>query len=94
MIEQAGVQLQHIPGGCTGMCQPVDVGINKPFKCCMHGKWQEWLIHEGIQNENRTKSTGREEIAHWIIESIGRLDERKVKRAWRPSEMSYFPDDL
>jgi DDE superfamily endonuclease len=31
-IQDLGVEFQHIPGGCTGLTQPVDVGINKPLK--------------------------------------------------------------
>ena len=31
-IKELGVEVQHIPGGCTSLCQPVDVGFNKPFK--------------------------------------------------------------
>jgi hypothetical protein len=31
MIQELGVEVQHIPGGCTSLCQPVDVGFNKPF---------------------------------------------------------------
>ena len=27
-----GVKVEHIPGGCTYLCQPVDIGINKPCK--------------------------------------------------------------
>ena len=32
LIQGKGVHVEHIPPGCTGVCQPVDVGINKPFK--------------------------------------------------------------
>jgi len=31
-IQDLGVEVQHIPGGCTALCQPVDVGVNKPLK--------------------------------------------------------------
>ena len=31
-IQPLGVEVEHIPGGCTCLCQPVDVGVNKPFK--------------------------------------------------------------
>jgi hypothetical protein len=31
-IPSLGCEVQHIPGGCTGLCQPVDVGYNKAFK--------------------------------------------------------------
>ena len=27
-----GVQVEHIPGGCTCLCQPIDVGIGNPLK--------------------------------------------------------------
>ena len=30
--ELVGDEVEHIPGGWTGLCQPVDVGVNKPFK--------------------------------------------------------------
>ena len=31
-IETLGIEVDHIPGGCTGLAQPIDVGIGKPFK--------------------------------------------------------------
>ena len=31
-INELGVEVQHIPGGCTGLCQPVDIGVAKPLK--------------------------------------------------------------
>ena len=31
-IQDLGVEVEHIPGGCTSLCQPVDIRINKPFK--------------------------------------------------------------
>jgi hypothetical protein len=31
-IQELGVEVKHIPGGCTSLCQPIDVGFNKPFK--------------------------------------------------------------
>ena len=36
-IQGLGVQVEHIPGGCTGLCQPVDVGINRLGKKPMEG---------------------------------------------------------
>jgi hypothetical protein len=34
-IQDLGVEVKHIPGRCTSLCQPVDVGFNKPFKFCV-----------------------------------------------------------
>jgi len=34
-IEDLSVEVQHIPAGCTSLCQLVDVGVNKPFNSCL-----------------------------------------------------------
>ena len=47
-IQNLGVEVEHIPGGCTYLCQPVDVGVNKPFKKLIRDKWEQWMISEGI----------------------------------------------
>jgi hypothetical protein len=31
-IQDLGVEILHISGGCTGLCQPVDIGIDKLLK--------------------------------------------------------------
>ena len=31
-IQALGVEVEHIPSGCTYLRQPVDIGINKPYK--------------------------------------------------------------
>ena len=32
LIQQAGVEVEFIPSGLTGLCQPLDIGINKSLK--------------------------------------------------------------
>ena len=36
LIQQAGVEVKFIPGGLTGLCQPLHIGINKPLKNCVN----------------------------------------------------------
>jgi hypothetical protein len=31
-IQELGVEVEHIPVRCIGLCQAVDVDVNKPFK--------------------------------------------------------------
>jgi hypothetical protein len=31
-IHDLKVEILHIPGGCMGLCQPIDIGIGKPLK--------------------------------------------------------------
>ena len=47
-IQDLGVEVEHIHGGCTSLCQPIDIGINKPFKAFLRKAWEKWMIDEGI----------------------------------------------
>ena len=47
-IQDLGGEVEHIPGGCTSLCQPVDIGISKPFKAFLRKAWEKWMINEGI----------------------------------------------
>ena len=47
-IQQLGVEVEHIPGGCTSLCQPVDAGINKALKMLVHKDYKNWMLDSGI----------------------------------------------
>ena len=64
-IENLGVEVQHIPGGCTSLCQPVDVGVNKPFKSRMRRLWEEWMISTGLNETGKITPPTRKDIAEW-----------------------------
>jgi DDE superfamily endonuclease. len=90
-MDDIGVEYVHIPGGCTGLCQPVDVGINKPLKDRMVRKWEQFLM-ENREEEVRGKipSPSREELGQWIIDSLNSMDEQLIKNAWDGPGFSYF----
>ena len=41
LIQDLGCEVVHIPGGCTGLVQPLDVSYNKPFKTRIRATWEE-----------------------------------------------------
>jgi hypothetical protein len=41
-IQELGVEVKHIPGGCTSLCQPVDVGFDQPVKSHIQKMWIKW----------------------------------------------------
>ena len=45
-IQGLSVELEIIPPGCTGLMQPIDIGINKPFKANMRKIYTEWLLKQ------------------------------------------------
>jgi hypothetical protein len=79
-IQSLGMEVIHIPAGCTYLCQPVDVGINRPIKHRMAALWEEWMVSE---NSGTNKPPPRRLIAQWIIEALDSIDENTIKNAWK-----------
>ena len=57
-IQELGIEVENIPIGCTSLCQPVDVGVNKPLKTKVRNAWEEWMIDEGLSRERRVPLQG------------------------------------
>ena len=49
------------------MCQPLDVGINKPFKCRVRQRWEEWMIRD-IERTGTVEAPLRAEVSAWVAE--------------------------
>ena len=88
-IADLGVQVEHIPGGCTGMCQPVDVGIGKPLKNRVRACWENWMLSQGHQTIQFSPPS-RQIVAGWVVTSLQNLEERIIKNSWRHKPFSYF----
>ena len=63
-ISALGVEVIHIPSGCTGLCQLLDVGINRPFKSCIRRLWEEWMM-DMIEATNTVCNATHKEVAEW-----------------------------
>lgn len=88
-IAMCGVDLRHIPSGCTGEAQPIDIGINKPFKNRVRERWETWMVDEGLAAE-RTREPSREQMATWIVETLNGFEVDMVRNAWRKRDMPFF----
>ena len=89
-VQGLGVEVEHIPGGCTYLCQPVDVGVNKPYKMHLHERWESWMFTEGIIDGTTSPPT-RKHIAEWAIHANNTLTETTITNAWRHGDYSWFP---
>jgi hypothetical protein len=68
-IQSMGIEVVPIPAGCTYLCQPIDVGINKTIKTRLHEKWEDWMTGgEGIQ-DGVVKEPSRKVVAEWLVET-------------------------
>ena len=91
-IQALGCQVEHIPGGCTGLTQPVDVGIGKPLKNRMSNCWEDYMIEVGLQ-ELLTRPPSRQTITEWVMKSLTSLPTSLVRASWRHAPYSYFPNE-
>ena len=90
-IQELGVEVKHIPGGCTSLCQPVNVGFNKPFKNCIRKLWTEWMISEGIANGTMSTPT-RLNVATCVDQAMADMSAKRgiVRNAWLKSGYEWF----
>ena len=91
-IQDLGIEVEHIPGGCTGLVQLLDVGVNKPLKNWIRRKWEEYMLEEGLAM-TVSKPPTRQRMTTWVTESLDDLGEHIVKAAWRRNGYSYFPQE-
>ncbi len=92
-IKALGVLVIHIPGGCTGLTQPLDIGINRSFKARCRRRWEEWLINL-LDTTDQVRDATREEVSEWVAEVFWEFVDsgsRILQNAWRKTGYNWFP---
>ena len=64
-IEQLGVLMEHIPGGCTDLCQLVDVGIGQPLKVKIKDHYEDWMMQQDC-NADAIFAPSCRIVASWV----------------------------
>jgi DDE superfamily endonuclease/CENP-B N-terminal DNA-binding domain len=90
-LDALGVTLNIIPGGCTCLAQPIDVGIGKPFKHRIREQWMSWMLDQGV-DRTAWETPKRELVTEWAWRAWVDLPDNIVKNSWRKTDFSYFPE--
>ena len=91
-IADLGIDVLYVPGGCTSLAQPLDVGINKPFKDRIRAKWNVWMEHQTeMHGEDYQPKVPRWLVARWIVKATRDINEAIGQNAWKHGPYSYFP---
>ncbi len=90
-IQELGVEVKHIPGGCTSLCQPVNIGFNKLFKDRMHRTWHSWMIPDGVVHGMTSQPT-RLDVAMWVDNAMAEMRREGgiIRNAWRKTGYKWF----
>ena len=94
-IQNLGVHVEHIPGGCTGLCQPVDVGICKPLKNWITKLWEDWMVQQlALQAEeggnDKMEPPKQIIVARWVTLALFDLPVELLQNSWLHEPYSYF----
>jgi hypothetical protein len=91
-IQALGIEVQHIPGGCTYLYQPVDVGINRSIKKEMTEQWEEWMINGGGVEDGVAKPPARRQVAELIIGAYKSITKQTARNVWKKMGYKWFLD--
>ena len=89
-IEALGCQVEHIPPGCTPLCQPIDIGVCKPLKDCMTEKCLEYLYHQYKRGIQKITAPVCLDLAKWIKDALNNVSKETHCNLWRYGTLAYF----
>ena len=82
-ILSMGSEVVHIPAGCTYLCKPIDVGVNKPIKCQLCEKWEDWMTErDGIVSGVAKEPSHKMEV-EWLIQVHKSIPEGSRQNVWK-----------
>jgi hypothetical protein len=92
-IQELDVEVQHIPGGCTSLCQPVNIGFNKPCKDRIRRAWHNWMMAEAVIH-GMTRSPTRLDVAMWVANMMEEMKREGgiIRNAWKKKDYKWFVD--
>ena len=84
-VKKTNSELCVIPGGLTKELQPLDIGINRPFKAKLRVAWEHWMT----DGEHTLRKTGRQRrancttICQWIVDSWSKISVSTITQSFR-----------
>ena len=90
-IERLGYSTFCLPPNSTYACQPLDVGINKPFKTFLKEQYISYLVNSVGQNVD-TK-VNKNKLVQWIKATWERITNQNIASAFRTCGFGIDPGD-
>ena len=87
-INDIGVNVEHIPEGCTGLCQHVDVGSKTFFK---RKKKEECMIEIGLIEETSEMNMPHcQHFDYWVSQAYLNMSSNVIIDSWRHTPINWF----
>lgn len=77
-----GCDVNIITGGYTCVLQPLDVGVNKPFKHHIKDFYNEWAI-ENLSNSDKVPVPDRALVLKWISDAWNKITPDTIVKTFK-----------
>lgn len=86
-VHHPTIILDYVPGGCTGVQQPCDVGIQRPLKLSVKKSYHEDIVEDLMSKENKGTSTPalkegikdlRDRTPRWLWNAYNAVNDQKL----------------
>ncbi|GAV01882.1 hypothetical protein RvY_12521 [Ramazzottius varieornatus] len=83
LLEKKGMEQIFIPKGLTGRYQPLDFGLNYPFKCYLKKSYHEWRDKcTEITKKGYLKKPSRQEFLYFVSEAWSKIKTSTVENSF------------
>uniref|UniRef100_A0A669DWZ2 HTH CENPB-type domain-containing protein n=1 Tax=Oreochromis niloticus TaxID=8128 RepID=A0A669DWZ2_ORENI len=84
LVKQMNSELAVIPGGLTKELQPLDIGVNRPFKVRLRAAWERWMTDgdHSFTKSGRQRRASYATICQWIVDAWANMSAGTVVRAF------------
>src|SRR3989337_1753889 len=95
-FHDSNVDLAVIPGGLTSVCQPLDVGINKPFKDNLRKEWHLGMADGGAGETiaGNLKRAKYSDVCNWVKRSWDNISNEIIINSFVNCGITDSLDDL
>ena len=92
-LNERHVDIVFVPPDCTGLAQPVDVGIAKPFKDRVRDQWVQWMRQPRPLTAagNLTQPT-RQDVITWVTQAWEGVPEETIRTCFLRCAISNVMD--
>ena len=82
-----GISHTYVPAGCTSKCQPLDVGVNKPFKDRLKKYWDDYVSQDRLTRMGNYEPPSTELVLRWIDTAWKDISVQTIKNSFKCSRL-------